>query len=150
MKKSILIISLIVLGFATFASAQSRAVLESTYTPPYAKAYQSEGVWIGEKGRVRYDIVTYSVARHGGVANASGLIDTGITIPDNAIVVDGLMDVIVGTVPTDTTVALQLNTGNDVYSASTNTSLISIISTVPLLMIFNSSLMSIKLPLSYI
>ena len=130
MKKSLLIITMVIVGFASLAQAQSRAVLESTYSPPYVKAYQSQSAWVGEKGRVRWDMATYSFDRQGGTGNASGLIDLGIVIPDNAVVVDGLIDVIEATLPTTAEISLQLNAANDILGVTSNMTA-GIVATVP-------------------
>ena len=106
------------IGVASISIAQSDLTTNTDY--PYSKAYQNQSAWVGEKGRVRWDMVTYSVDRQGGTPNAAGLIDLGIDIPDNAIIIDGLVDVITTQLPLTNTVAIQLNTANDIITAATN------------------------------
>ena len=74
---------------------------------------------------------TYSFAVDGGTTGT--VISLDATIPDNAIVTDGYIDVTTALLPVTSTVALQLNTANDIYSASTNLAVggVAIFATVP-------------------
>lgn len=66
--------------------------------------------------RVRVATATYDFAEHGG---AVGAIDLGVTIPDNAIVLDGMVDVLTTlTSSTDAaTVALSVEGADDIVAA---------------------------------
>ena len=69
------------------------------------------------KGVVMTAIATYDFAVNGGAISA---IDLGITIPNNAVVLDGMIDVITtATSATDAgTMAIHLQSANDIVSAA--------------------------------
>lgn len=67
--------------------------------------------------RVRVATATYDFAEHGGAVSAIGL---GVTIPDNAVVLDGMIDVITTctTAAADAgTMAIHIEGANDIVSA---------------------------------
>ncbi len=72
---------------------------------------------------------TYDFAVDGGTTGA--VTSLGVTIPDNAVIIGGYIDVTTGTLPLTTTFAIQLNTGNDIYAASTNLQDVGISAIVP-------------------
>ena len=67
-------------------------------------------------GLAKVAVATYDFAEHGGVV---GAIDLGVTIPDNSIVLDGLIDVITTcTSANDSgTMAIHVNAANDIVTA---------------------------------
>ncbi len=60
----------------------------------------------------------YDVSVEGGTTGA--VTSLGVTLPDNAIIYDGYIDVTTAVLPLTSTVAIQVNTGDDIFAASTN------------------------------
>jgi len=103
-------------GAMSAASISSSGLINSTST--------ADG--LGTKNVAK---ASYSYATDGGVTGA--VTSLGVTIPDNAVIIGGYIDVTTGTLPLTSTFAIQLNTANDIYSASTNLQDVGISAIVP-------------------
>lgn len=119
MKKSIAFLSCLAVlaGIALVAYSQSDLTTNTAY--PWTAAYQSESAGIPEasKHKVGWASVTYSVARHTGAVGAKSI---GVVIPDNAVVMQGVIDVMTAILPVASTNAIHLQTANDILTAGTN------------------------------
>lgn len=120
MKK--IIIWLTILGlvgiFGLAASAQNVSTLVSGYSSTWSRAKQDQSVVFGaQAGGVL--VATYSFNFDGAAATN---IDLDVYMPSNAVVYDGIIDVITPVEPhaATNTVRLTLETGGDVLAATTN------------------------------
>ena len=110
------------LAVVLIAMIAGDVLAQSTYqdSSAWTKKYQKESVGLPEKLEeplVGWYIYTWSITRDGG---ALGNRDTGINIPDNAIIFDGFVDVITACLPATNSFSLTMNSTNDLMTATDN------------------------------
>lgn len=122
----VLIALAVVAGFALLgnltqpAQAQDLDILESEYSDVWTREYRNVEVGLPENANVPNVFFKFYDLDFSRIGGASNSYDTGIDFMSNAIITDVIIDVRTPFLPGTNTVAIQINTANDLLSASTN------------------------------